>query len=82
MTSATLCTHTSDSTAIIRIATKSDANAIYPDYGFLAENPTLAKTYVGVDITFMGSSVECTAPHPVTSPTRSHHPPNATTNPP
>lgn len=39
---------------IIRVATESGADAIYPGYGFLAENPDLAAAADAVGITFIG----------------------------
>jgi len=39
---------------IIRVAKESGADAIYPGYGFLAENPGLAAACAANDITFIG----------------------------
>lgn len=39
---------------IIRVATESGADAIYPGYGFLSENPELAKRAAEHGITFIG----------------------------
>ncbi|HLR56309.1 MAG TPA: biotin carboxylase N-terminal domain-containing protein, partial [Actinomycetales bacterium] len=39
---------------IIRVAKESGADAIYPGYGFLAENPGLAAACAQNDITFIG----------------------------
>ena len=39
---------------IIRVATESGADAIYPGYGFLAENPDLAAAADAAGITFIG----------------------------
>jgi len=39
---------------IIRIATESGADAIYPGYGFLSENPELSRAAAANGITFIG----------------------------
>ncbi len=39
---------------IIRVAQESGADAIYPGYGFLSENPELAAAAAAVGITFIG----------------------------
>jgi pyruvate carboxylase len=39
---------------IIRVATESGADAIYPGYGFLSENPDLAQAAAEAGITFIG----------------------------
>lgn len=39
---------------IIRVAKESGADAIYPGYGFLAENPKLAQSAAEAGITFVG----------------------------
>ncbi|MFV0373721.1 pyruvate carboxylase [Microbacterium sp.] len=39
---------------IIRVATESGADAIYPGYGFLSENPELAERAAAHGITFIG----------------------------
>ncbi len=39
---------------IIRVAKESDADAIYPGYGFLSENPDLAQAAAEAGITFIG----------------------------
>ncbi|HEU0257260.1 MAG TPA: pyruvate carboxylase, partial [Microbacteriaceae bacterium] len=39
---------------IIRVAKESGADAIYPGYGFLSENPLLAKAAAEAGITFIG----------------------------
>jgi pyruvate carboxylase len=39
---------------IIRVARESGADAIYPGYGFLSENPELAKAAADAGITFIG----------------------------
>ncbi|WP_327179258.1 biotin carboxylase N-terminal domain-containing protein, partial [Mycolicibacterium fortuitum] len=41
---------------IIRVAKHSGADAIYPGYGFLSENPELASACAEAGITFVGPS--------------------------
>ena len=41
---------------IIRVARESGADAIYPGYGFLSENPNLAEAAAAAGITFIGPS--------------------------
>ena len=43
-----------DVTEIIRVARESGADAIYPGYGFLSENPELAEAAADAGITFIG----------------------------
>jgi pyruvate carboxylase len=43
-----------DIAEIIRAAKESDADAIYPGYGFLSENPDLARACAEVGIVFVG----------------------------
>src|SRR5689334_24969653 len=43
---------------IVRVAQQSGADAIYPGYGFLSENPDLAAACVAAGITFVGPSAE------------------------
>ncbi len=43
-----------DVAEIIRVARESGADAIYPGYGFLSENPDLAQAAVDAGITFIG----------------------------
>ncbi len=43
-----------DVSEIIRIARESGADAIYPGYGFLSENPELAAAAAGAGIAFIG----------------------------
>ena len=43
-----------DVSEIIRVATESGADAIYPGYGFLSENPDLAEAAAANGITFIG----------------------------
>ena len=45
-----------DVSEIIRVAKESGADAIYPGYGFLSENPDLANACVENGITFIGPS--------------------------
>jgi pyruvate carboxylase len=43
-----------DVSEIIRVAVESGADAIYPGYGFLSENPDLAQAAADAGITFIG----------------------------
>src|SRR3954465_1145146 len=43
---------------IIRVAKESGADAIYPGYGFLSENPDLARAAAAAGITFVGPPAE------------------------
>ncbi|MDO4920187.1 pyruvate carboxylase, partial [Kocuria sp.] len=43
---------------IIRVAKESGADAIYPGYGFLSENPELARAAAAEGITFVGPRAE------------------------
>ena len=43
-----------DVSEIIRVARESGADAIYPGYGFLSENPELAEAAANAGITFIG----------------------------
>ncbi|MET0865529.1 MAG: pyruvate carboxylase [Nakamurella sp.] len=43
---------------IVRAAIASGADAVYPGYGFLSENPHLAQACVDAGITFIGPSAE------------------------
>src|SRR6478609_663326 len=43
-----------DVAEIIRVARESGADAIYPGYGFLSENPELAEAAAAAGITFIG----------------------------
>ncbi|HUH53322.1 MAG TPA: pyruvate carboxylase, partial [Microbacteriaceae bacterium] len=47
-----------DVAEIIRVAKECGADAIYPGYGFLAENPHLAESARAAGITFIGPSKE------------------------
>ena len=43
-----------DPEAIVAVALKSGADAVYPGYGFLSENPALAEACANAGITFIG----------------------------
>src|SRR6187397_1311260 len=43
-----------DPEAIVEVAVKSGADAVYPGYGFLSENPHLAEACANAGITFVG----------------------------
>ncbi|OWL98141.1 hypothetical protein B7435_25425, partial [Mycolicibacterium peregrinum] len=43
---------------IIRVAEHSGADAVYPGYGFLSENPELASACAEAGITFVGPSAQ------------------------
>jgi len=43
---------------ILEVARRSGCDAIHPGYGFLAENPDLARACTGAGITFIGPSAE------------------------
>jgi pyruvate carboxylase len=43
---------------IIRVAQQAGADAVYPGYGFLSENPQLAAACAAAGITFIGPSAE------------------------
>ncbi|MFI5609400.1 pyruvate carboxylase [Amycolatopsis sp. NPDC051903] len=43
---------------IVKAAKKADADAVYPGYGFLSENPDLARACEDAGITFVGPSAE------------------------
>ncbi|GAB2893707.1 pyruvate carboxylase [Neomicrococcus lactis] len=47
-----------DVNEIVRVAKESGADAIYPGYGFLSENPDLARTAAEAGITFVGPPAE------------------------
>ncbi len=42
---------------IVKIAKEAGADAIYPGYGFLSENPLLAEKALEAGVTFIGPSV-------------------------
>src|ERR671920_595304 len=43
---------------IVRVARESGADAVYPGYGFLSENPGLAEACTDAGITFVGPPAE------------------------
>src|SRR6478752_383034 len=43
-----------DPDAIVAVAQRAGADAVYPGYGFLSENPTLAEACANAGITFIG----------------------------
>ena len=47
-----------DIAEIIRVAQESGADAVYPGYGFLSENPDLARACAEAGITFIGPPAE------------------------
>src|SRR5690349_17547978 len=47
-----------DPEAIVQVAVECGADAIYPGYGFLSENPALAEACAANGITFIGPSAE------------------------
>jgi pyruvate carboxylase len=47
-----------DPAEIVRVAVESGADAVYPGYGFLSENPDLAEACAEAGITFVGPSAE------------------------
>ena len=47
-----------DIAELIRVATEAGADAIYPGYGFLSENPHLAEAAAAAGITFIGPPPE------------------------
>ena len=47
-----------DPAAVVRAAQAVDADAVHPGYGFLSENPTLARACEQVGIVFVGPSIE------------------------
>ncbi|WGL51670.1 pyruvate carboxylase [Nocardioides sp. BP30] len=47
-----------DPEAIVAAAVQAGADAVYPGYGFLSENPALAEACARAGITFIGPSVE------------------------
>jgi pyruvate carboxylase len=47
-----------DVSEIIRVARESGADAVYPGYGFLSENPDLAEACAAAGITFIGPPSE------------------------
>ena len=47
-----------DPETIVAAAVRAGADAVYPGYGFLSENPALAEACARENITFIGPSVE------------------------
>ncbi|GAB7006053.1 pyruvate carboxylase [Nocardioides sp. AN3] len=47
-----------DPEAIVQAALQAGADAVYPGYGFLSENPALAEACANAGITFIGPSAE------------------------
>ena len=47
-----------DPDAIVATAVRAEADAVYPGYGFLSENPALAKACADAGLTFVGPSVD------------------------
>ncbi|MEQ6902430.1 pyruvate carboxylase [Nocardioides sp. YIM 152588] len=47
-----------DPQGIVEVAVRAGADAIYPGYGFLSENPELAEACAAAGITFIGPSAE------------------------
>ncbi len=47
-----------DHEAIVEVAVQAGADAIYPGYGFLSENPALAQACADAGLTFVGPSVD------------------------
>ncbi len=47
-----------DPQAIVDVAVRSGADAVYPGYGFLSENPALAEACANAGITFVGPTAE------------------------
>jgi len=47
-----------DPEAIVAVAVRAGADAVYPGYGFLSENPALAEACANAGITFVGPTAE------------------------
>ncbi|MEO5853090.1 MAG: biotin carboxylase N-terminal domain-containing protein, partial [Nocardioides sp.] len=47
-----------DADAIVAVAVRAGADAIYPGYGFLSENPRLAEACANAGITFIGPTAD------------------------
>ena len=47
-----------DAEAIVAVAVKAGADAVYPGYGFLSENPVLAEACANAGITFIGPTAQ------------------------
>ena len=50
-----------DPDAIVAVAVRCGADAVYPGYGFLSENPALAEACAAAGITFIGPSADVLA---------------------
>ena len=50
-----------DIDSIVRTAVAAGADAVYPGYGFLSENPDLAQACADAGITFIGPSAQACA---------------------
>ena len=47
-----------DPDAIVEVAVRAGADAVYPGYGFLSENPHLAEACTNAGITFIGPTAD------------------------
>src|SRR5215210_3794199 len=47
-----------DAAAIVEVAVRAGADAVYPGYGFLSENPALAEACANAGITFIGPTAD------------------------
>src|SRR3989337_328474 len=48
--------------AIVGVALRAGADAVYPGYGFLSENPALAEACANAGITFIGPTADLLTP--------------------
>ena len=51
-----------DPDAIVAVAVRAGADAVYPGYGFLSENPKLAEACANAGITFVGPTADVLTP--------------------
>ena len=51
-----------DPDAIVAVAVRAGADAVYPGYGFLSENPRLAEACANAGITFVGPTADVLTP--------------------
>ena len=51
-----------DPDGIVEVAVRAGADAIYPGYGFLSENPALAEACANAGITFIGPTADVLDP--------------------